>query len=183
MTEYYLIRCTAASQNHCSNTFHWVCSDELPCTDWLELPGGRWSLQLIVDILYWRYLKILCFTFPIIFLAESYSALIDLFVLFPGAARSSPSRPSTSHSKDGRQTPMRATPSSDGSWLGSYFTEKNLSSMLNISFLYGLVESTNQILCISNQTNDCFFGERGKIEYARKEPLWAQKRTNKLTLV
>lgn len=43
--------------------------------------------------------------------------------------------------------------------------------MSNISFLYGVVESTNKILCMSNQISGCLFGERGKIEYTWKEPL------------
>lgn len=56
------------------------------------------------------------------------SSIVEYVFENNGAARSSPSRPSTSHSKDGRQTPMRATPSSDGSRCTSSLSD-HLDSM------------------------------------------------------
>ncbi|KAK2569591.1 hypothetical protein P5673_005417 [Acropora cervicornis] len=61
-------------------------------------------------------------------LNEEESSIVEYVFENNGAARSSPSRPSTTHSKDGRQMPMRATPSSGGSRCTSSLSD-HLDSM------------------------------------------------------
>lgn len=190
MTECYLIRCTPVSffKYLSLSLFRWagfLVLIDLSCW-WQLVPLANssllWAIIIIIlylnfiIILYWQSLYIFCF--PIIFFwAESYPGLLDLFVFVPGAARFSPSRPSTAHSKDGRQTPMRATPSSGGSRWGSYLTEKNLFLWSNIYFLFWVLESTNQISCMHIKSNKwlSFWWEGKNRVYMKRTSLTTQE--------